>query len=180
GACADAADGHVTATATPTAATSGWCMVPPGATAVFCQHRLCWLRAASLPSDCRAQSRQSKLRASRSANDPKSDIVVRVGSERRSVSTLNDVRWIWPSRAARADIVACCYGLAVIFLELAQRRDRNVAQLAMVIGVLGYGTPCHRKTSVRSAAVRCRDQLCRGLRSLVGQPDQFGTTPLSA
>src|SRR6266702_3054870 len=101
----------------------------------------------------------SKLRASRSANDPNSDIVVRDGSERRSVSTLNDVRWIWPSRAARADIVACCYCLAVIFLEVAQRRDRNVAQLPMVIGVLGYCTPCHRKTSVRSAAVRCRDQL---------------------
>src|SRR6266705_5373971 len=53
GACADAADGNATAKATPTAATSGWCMVPPG-TAVFCQHRLCRLRAASLPSDGRA------------------------------------------------------------------------------------------------------------------------------
>jgi hypothetical protein len=36
------------------------------------------------------------------------------------VSTLNNVCWTWAKRAARANIVAILYCLAVILLELVQ------------------------------------------------------------
>src|SRR5215471_13363227 len=70
------------------------------------------------------------------------------------VSTLNNVCWIWAKRAARANIGAILYCLAVILLELVQRGDRNVTRLAIVICVLRYGTPCHRQTNVHIAALR--------------------------
>src|SRR5215472_3182569 len=70
------------------------------------------------------------------------------------VSTLNNVRWIWAKRAARANIGAILYCLAVILLELVQRGDRNVTRLAIVICVLRYRAPCHRQTNVHIAALR--------------------------
>src|SRR5262249_46346527 len=70
------------------------------------------------------------------------------------VSTLNDVCWIRAKRPARANIVAILYCLAVILLELVQRRDRNVTRFAIVICILRYGAPCHRQTNVHIAALR--------------------------
>src|SRR5262249_17815671 len=52
---------------------------------------------------------------------------------------------------AALGIVSC---LAVILLELVQRRDRNVTRLAIVICVLRYCAPCHRQTNVHIAALR--------------------------
>src|SRR5262245_1103591 len=70
------------------------------------------------------------------------------------VSTLNDVCWIRAKRPARANIVAILYCLAVILLELVQRKDRNVTRFAIVICILRYGAPCHRQTNVHIAALR--------------------------
>src|SRR5260370_38909565 len=53
--------------------------------------------------------------------------------DRRSVSTLNDVRWKWANRAARAGIVAHFYCLALLFLEPVQRKTGNVTQLPLVV-----------------------------------------------
>jgi hypothetical protein len=77
--------------------------------------------------------------------------------DQRNCSALNDVWWKWASRAARADIVALPYCLAMVFREIAQRRDGNVTQLPMVIGVSDYCTPCHGKAIIRFATVRCWD-----------------------
>src|SRR5262249_27431601 len=70
------------------------------------------------------------------------------------VSTLNNVCWIWAKRAAGANIVAILFCLAVILLELVQRRDRNVTRLAIVICILRYCAPCQRQTNVHIAISR--------------------------
>src|SRR6266436_3617392 len=96
--------------------------------------------------------------------------------DRRSVSTLNDVRWKWANRAARAGIVAHFYRLALLFLEPVQRKGRNVTQLPLVVGVFRYCIPCPGKTIVRCAEIPCWDapRMFQGRRSLAAQPGQFG------
>jgi hypothetical protein len=95
-------------------------------------------------------------------------------ADRLSVSTLNDFWWKWKS-AVRASIFARLYCFPVTFLDLVQGKDRNIAQLAMVIGIVGYRTPRHRKTNVRCAAFRCRNapHLFYGVRGVTAQPGQF-------
>src|SRR4029079_16985055 len=90
-------------------------------------------------------------------------------------STLNDVGRIGTKRAARADIVARFFGLALTLPDLAERDRGNVTRLAMIVGVLRYRAPCHGKPDVSSATVRRRHacdrlyDLCR----LAAKPDQF-------
>jgi hypothetical protein len=65
------------------------------------------------------------------------------------VSTLNNVWWIWTNRTARADIVASLNCVAVILLQLSERKDRNLTRLAMVTCALRYCLLGHRQTIVQ-------------------------------
>src|SRR5262249_34019506 len=91
------------------------------------------------------------------------------------VSTLNNVCSIWAKRAARADIVAILCRLAVIPLELVQRRDGNVTRVAILIRILRYCAPCRRHTNVHMAALRRGTdlRLFQGRLSLTAQLGQF-------
>src|SRR5215472_7609981 len=69
----------------------------------------------------------------------------------------NDIRWIRANRASRTDIVPRLHRLAVMFLDIVQHRERNIASLAMIAGILRDVVPCHGKPGVGLAAVPCRN-----------------------
>src|SRR5262249_13588213 len=93
---------------------------------------------------------------------------LRNGPTVRSGSTLNNVCRIWANRTARTTIVASLYCFAVILRELVQRRDGNVARLAIVICVLRRCAPCRRQKIVHVAALPPRNghRLFQGLLGL--------------